>query len=106
MQMIALVVLRLRVAGLLRIGDDLVEVDHAIERAASEEGVQGQPNFLLFWIVIALKGGSVESAIEGGQCGGDDLHAMRVRARNQLLVAFDDIVRVRLGIAWRDGASR
>ena len=84
------------VRRMVRIPRHCVEVDHAIERAtAADPLVDGLAFLLLVRVVVPLERRALEGVLERRQCGADDAHSVEMRARDELLVAVDDVVRRR-----------
>ena len=71
-----------------------VEVNHAIERLAGADPlVDGLALLLLIRAIVVLKLHTCESVLERRQRGADDAHPVDMGARDQLLVAIDDVIR-------------
>src|ERR1700722_13693842 len=64
MKVIPLIVLGQRIAGLLRIDDDLIKVDDAVEGAAANEVVQRHADLLFLGRVVALERSARERIAE------------------------------------------
>jgi hypothetical protein len=94
MEMIAGVECRQDVRRTVRVACRCVEVDHAIERAAATDPlVDGLALLLLIRAIVVLKLHTCESVLERRQRGADDAHPVDMGARDQLLVAIDDVIR-------------
>src|ERR1700761_6261748 len=105
MEMIPLVVLWQRVAGFLRIDDDFVEVDDAVEGAAANEIVERHTDLLFLRRVVAFKRSAGECVAEGRERRANNPKPMCMGARDQLLVALNDRLCGRLRIMRRQAAA-
>src|ERR1700722_1068689 len=105
MKVISLIVLGQRIAGLLRIDDDLIKVDDAVESAAANEVVQRHADLLFLGRVVALERSARERIAEGRERRSNDPEPTGVSARDQLLVAVNDRLGSRLRIMQRQAAA-
>ena len=106
--MVAVVVFGLDMLGIGGIARQGVEVDHAVELPALADPVVDRLSLgLLRLVVVAVEGRAVECILERRQSRAEDSQAMLVCARDQLLVAFNDVLsgRRRLALGNEDGVG-
>jgi hypothetical protein len=95
----------LGIGGIARQG---VEVDDAVELPALADPVVDRlPLGLFRLVIVAVEGRAVERILERRQRRSQDSHVMLVRSRDQLLVAFNDVLsgRRRLTRGNEDGVG-
>ena len=104
MEIVSLVVFRQRIAGFLRIDDDLVEVDTPSKAPLRMKSFSATRIFS-FSACSSPRTASRECVAERRKGRANDSQPMRMGARDQLLVSFDDRLGGRLRIMRRQAAA-
>src|ERR1700760_1711305 len=90
----------------IRVPGGGVEVDYTVKSATIADPIIDRFAYLfLILVVIPFDGVAFEGVLKRSQGGADNSHTVEVCAGYELFVPFDDVVRGRLGFAWRQNTA-
>src|ERR1700746_51835 len=106
MQMIAGVEFRQDMRPPIRFAGGGVDVDSTVKSAATPDPIIDRFAYLfLILVVIPFDGVAFEGVLKRSQGGADNSHTVEVSSGYEFFVPFDDVVRGRLGFAWRQNTA-